>query len=381
MNFDDIRPYRDAEIKDILSALLADARFAKGLYSLLTEEELVQHMRRNLAEAETVYDIQSRIMHPMLRRLFSFNTNGETCRGLETLDKKKSYVFISNHRDIILDAAFLNVLMLENEMNTTEIAIGSNLLIYQWIEYVVRCNRAFVVKRNLPLKELLLASQKLSMYIRNTVTERNTSVWIAQREGRTKDGNDQTQAAMLKMLNMSNKQDIETGFNELNLVPLSISYEIEPCGWSKVKELMGKKDNPEYAKTLEDDLRAMDASLEDPVGRVDFHFGQPIDITTIDFGEAKHSNAKLEVLAKHIDEQIYKNYKLWPNNYVAYDWLHQTTKYQDKYTTEDKKAFEALASQRMGKSGQEPSEEAVQYWLRMYANPVLNKEKVANVLI
>lgn len=380
MNFDDIRPYRDAEIKDILSTLLADARFAKGLYSLLTEEELVQHMRRNLAEAATVYDIQSRIMHPMLRRLFSFNTKGETCRGLDALDKNKSYVFISNHRDIILDAAFLNVLMLEHEMNTTEIAIGSNLLIYPWIEYVVRCNRAFVVRRNLPIKELLVASRKLSTYIRETVTKRDTSVWIAQREGRTKDGNDQTQAAMLKMLNMSNKDSIEAGFKELCLVPLSISYEIEPCGASKVKELMGKKENPEYSKTLEDDLRAMDASLEDPVGRVDFNFGTPIAVDTIDFGVATRSNAKLEILAKHIDEQIYKNYKLWPNNYVAYDRLHQSTKYQDKYTTEDKQSFQELANQRMGKTGK-PSEEAIQYWLRMYANPVLNKEKVSNVLI
>ncbi|MCP4437672.1 MAG: glycerol acyltransferase [Aureispira sp.] len=380
MNFDDIRPYRDAEIKDVIQELLADDRFAKGLYSLLTEEELVQHMRRNLSEVENVYDIQSRIMHPLLRRLFSFNTDGETCRGVDVLDKSKSHVFISNHRDIILDAAFLNVLMHENGMSTTEIAIGGNLLIYDWIEYVVRCNRAFIVKRNLPIKELLAASRKLSHYIRETVTQRDTSVWIAQREGRTKDGNDQTQAAMLKMLNMSNKKDIEEGFQELRLVPLSISYEIEPCGWSKVKELMGKKDNPKYVKTLEDDLRAMDASLEDPVGRVDFNFGTPIDIDAVDFGDAKHTNAKLNVLAKHLDEQIYKNYKLWPNNYVAYDWLNNTNKYKGEYTTEDKKSFEELTQQRLGKLGK-PSEETIQYWLRMYANPVVNKEKVSNVLI
>jgi 1-acyl-sn-glycerol-3-phosphate acyltransferase len=198
-----------------------------------------------------------------------------TSSGLENLDKSKSYLFISNHRDIILDSAMLNYLIVLEGMNTTEIAIGNNLLIENWIEYAVKLNRAFVVRRNLPAREMLMASKKLSEYIRRNITKKNNSVWIAQREGRTKDGFDKTQIALLKMLNLSNINEFGEGFKELQIVPISISYEIEPCGISKVNELY-KKNTEGFEKTQEDDLRSMGHGLVNPKGRVHFAFGKPI---------------------------------------------------------------------------------------------------------
>ena len=380
MTFDDIRPYRDDEIKAKLTELLSDQRFSKGLYTLLKKEELVQWMRNTLAEVTTVKEIQMQIMRPLLRMLIQRNTNGITVDGINRLDPEEAYIFISNHRDIVTDAAFLNILMTENNLNTTEIAIGSNLLIYPWIENVVRSNRAFVVKRNVPLKEMLLASRQLSNYIRHAVTELKTSIWIAQREGRTKDGDDKTQATLLKMLNMSNPtQQLLEGFKSLKIIPLSISYEIEPCGASKVKELMLKNEDGNYKKTLEDDLFAMNSSLEDSVGGLHFHFGEVLDFDTFGAQYQKlKTNKLIRQLATHIDQKIYKNYRLWKNNYIAYDSLYKTNTYQQYYNTVDKKSFGDLTKKRLSKLGIY-NELAIQYWLRMYANPVKNCVPVQSV--
>ncbi|MCH2042946.1 MAG: 1-acyl-sn-glycerol-3-phosphate acyltransferase [Saprospiraceae bacterium] len=373
MNFEDIRPYRNHEIKKVLEVLLSDKRFDKGLHDLLKQEKSVQWIRSTLAKISTIEEIQSQIMIPLLNILIKKNTNGISTSGVEKLDPNTAYVFVSNHRDIVTDAAFLNLLMSDNGLNTTEIAIGSNLLIFPWIRHVVKANRAFIVKRNLPIKQLLLASQQLSHYIRHTVTEQNTSIWIAQREGRTKDGCDQTQAPVLKMLNMSNpSKDLIKGFNTLKIVPLSISYEIEPCGASKVKELMLKKGAKGYKKSLEDDLFAMNSSLEDPVGSIHFGFGDVIDIAQVLEGSTELKPKQVfDQLARYIDQQIYKNYRLSKNNYIAHDLLYKEHKYKAHYTLADKEAFQALSQERLEKEDVF-NEEAMQYWLQMYANPVKN---------
>jgi 1-acyl-sn-glycerol-3-phosphate acyltransferase len=309
----------------------------------------------------------------MIRRIINKTSGGLTCTGVEKLDKKKPYLFISNHRDIVLDPAFLNLLIFDNGMNTTQVAVGDNLLLYDWIEHALKLNRAFVVKRNLPPRELMKASKKVSHYIRKSIVEDNISVWIAQREGRTKDGNDKTQASMLKMLNLSNKKDINEGFNELNIVPVSISYEIEPCGLAKLKEVI-KKEHYGQMKTSKDDLKSMSMGMFNPKDRMRFAFGEPLKV---DFNGTKtkaEQNKQIEELAEQIDKQIYKNFKLWPNNYIAYDMLMQEHRFKDKYTGEEEKKFQIMVEQAMVNIDF-PITDIQERFLKLYATPVINRLK------
>jgi hypothetical protein len=267
----------------------------------------------------------------------------------------------------------MNYLIVREGMNTTEIAIGNNLLIEKWIEYTVKLNRAFVVRRNLPVRELLMASKKLSEYIRRDITLKNTSAWIAQREGRTKDGNDKTQIALLKMLNLSNIKEFSEGFKELRIVPLSISYEIEPCGISKVAELY-KKQTEGFEKTQEDDLRSMGEGLIRPKGHVHFGFGEPI-LSRIDaFAEEETVSAQIEKLADHIDQQIYSNFRLWPNNYIAEDILNNTENNAAHYTPEQHARFSAMLDEAASVIPGE-AETIRTMFLQMYVNPLINKRK------
>ncbi|TKG88619.1 glycerol acyltransferase [Puteibacter caeruleilacunae] len=375
-NFDDIRSYNDDEVNSTLKELIADPQFDSVLEYIFKDQNMIAKVKQDLSKVDNVYDLQINFMYPLIKDILGKSTDGITCSGLENVDKNKSYLFISNHRDIILDSAFMNMLMHSQGLNTTDIAIGNNLLIFEWIEKLVRLNRAFLVKRNLPGKQMLEASKKLSQYIRLNVSEKEESVWIAQREGRSKDGNDQTQVALLKMLNMSNTKSFEEGFGELSLVPLSISYEIEPCGSEKVYELMSREDNPDFQKTPKDDLVAMAEGLSNEKGRVNFAFGKPIDINHTSIATAKNNNKKLAALAELVDESIYTSYKLWPNNYIAYDLLNSTDKYAQKayYTADQKEAFTALTASRLSKM-EAMKERAEKLWLQMYANPVVNFEK------
>ncbi len=372
-NFDDIRPFNNDEFKAVLNKLINDPKFQPILENIYQTPENIDAIKSQLTHIDNRYHFQRKIIYPIAQQIITNSTNGVYCSGLENIQKDESYLFISNHRDIILDSAFLNVLMFDQGLNTTEIAIGSNLLIFDWITNIVRLNGAFLVKRNIPVKQMLKTSKKLSAYIRHTINEKNESVWIAQREGRTKDGNDQTQIALLKMLNMSNQGSFSEGFKELKLVPLSISYEIEPCGNEKVAELLARQKDPDFQKTAKDDLMAMAGGLKNDKGGVNFAFGNPIDLQLDKIGETGNTNEKLAKLAAHIDLRIHKNYKLWPNNYIAYDLLNGSEKYAAHYTHEEKEAFTALTENRLELLGEE-KEEAKPLWLKMYATPVDNHD-------
>ena len=234
-NFDDIRPYRNDEFSTILARLLDDPEFERVLQNklILGDVEFVQ-VKAAMMETKSIEEFQERFVVPIINKILAFSSNGLTMSGLENLDKNQRYLFVSNHRDIILDAALLNVKMHADGFSSTEIAIGSNLLIFPWINDLVRINRSFIVKRNIPVKQMLLSSRLLSHYIRQMITKGSDSIWIAQREGRAKDGNDYTQPAVLKMLNMSNNGSFFEGFRALKIVPMAISYEIEPCGNEKL---------------------------------------------------------------------------------------------------------------------------------------------------
>jgi 1-acyl-sn-glycerol-3-phosphate acyltransferase len=293
---------------------------------------------------------------------------------MEQFHPNESYLFISNHRDIILDSAFLNAIMHKHGFQKTEIAIGDNLLAYPWIEKLVRANRSFLVKRNLGLREQLLASKELSSYIRFAVKEKNQSVWIAQREGRTKDGDDQTQPALLKMLNMSNSKSITEGFKEINIVPMAISYEIEPCAISKVEELLNRKHNPNFKKSQEDDMRSMANGVLLPKGRINFAFGNPVNLKIEELTNNRPKNEAIQEVANYINRRIHYNYKLWPNNYIAADLLNQSQKHEINYTNEEKELFVDRMEKELSTLSYSFDESAQQY-LKMYANPVFNFEK------
>ena len=375
--FEDIRPYHNEEIPEKIKLVLQDPVFDKVLSYLFRKPELKNKMRRQLEGIRTIEELQSTFVRHLVEIIVHTTTKGITCSGLDSLDKSKAYLFISNHRDIILDSAFLNYFILTNGMNTTQIAIGDNLLIYDWIIHAVKLNRAFVVKRNIASRELLEASRKLSQYIRGSIVENNNSVWIAQREGRTKDGDDQTQLALLKMLNMSNDKNLADGFGELTIVPLSISYEIEPCGICKVEELI-RKDLGGYEKTKEDDLHNMEEGIFKPKGRVHFSFGKPILTSFLEQNNHLTPNEFIQELAVRIDHRIHQYYKLWPYNYVAYDLMYGAGEYIDNYSSQDMVDFRKMIEEAQQMIPVNP-EEAARRFIKMYAKPVENAIIAAEV--
>jgi 1-acyl-sn-glycerol-3-phosphate acyltransferase len=374
-NFDDIRPYTDKEVKEKVRLMVKDPVFDRVLMHLFKVRPKVEIVKLQLRNMRSIKQLQGSFVYDLLRWIINKTSDGLTYRGLENLDEKKSYLFISNHRDIILDAALLNYLIFESGMNTTQIAIGNNLLLYDWIKHAVKLNRSFIINRDKTARELLESSKKVSHYIRKSIIEDNLSVWIAQREGRTKDGNDKTQLSVLKMLNMSNKSSFAEGMNELNIVPVSISYEIEPCGLAKMKELI-KKEHYKQMKTSKDDLKSMSMGMFNPKGRMRFVFGDPIQVDNSEAKTAEQKNQLVQKLADEIDRQVYLNYKLWPNNYIAYDLLTQEDDFRHKYTPEEKKNFEMMIQQAMIHIDF-PITDIRERFLKLYANPVINKLKVS----
>lgn len=376
-DFDDIRPYTDKEVREKMRIMLKDKTFDDVLMHLFKNRPKVEMVKFQLRRIRSIKQLQGVFIYDLLHWLIDKTSDGLKVTGMDKLDKKKPYLFISNHRDIIMDAALLNFSIFEHGMNTTQIAIGDNLLQYEWIEHTVKLNRSFVIRRSLPPRELMLASKKVSHFIRQSITEDKMSVWIAQREGRTKDGYDKTQESVLKMLNMSNKGGISDGFNELNIVPVSISYEIEPCGLAKLKELI-KREHYGQLKRSKDDLKAMSMGMFTPKGRMRFAFGDPIETH---FALAKNNeqrNEYIKTLAEMIDDQIYKKFKLWPSNYVAYDMLMQEHRFKEKYTAEEQKKFEIMVEQAMVHIDY-PITDIQERFLKLYANPVINKLKVTDL--
>lgn len=379
-NFDDIRPYTDKEVRSKIRMMVKDPVFDEVLTHVFKFRPKIEMVKLQLRMIKSINQLQGTFIYDLLRMIVSKTSTGLSCTGIEKLDKKKAYLFISNHRDIVLDAALLNYLIFEKGMNTALIAIGDNLLLYKWIEHAVKLNRSFVIKRNLPPRELMAASQKVSQFIRKSITEDNLSVWIAQREGRTKDGFDKTQLSVLKMLNMSNEKGMAEGFRELNIVPVSISYEVEPCGLAKLKELI-KKEHYGQTKTNKDDLKSMSMGMFNPKGRMRFSFGTPIEINE-DWAEAKtkeQQNKVIQEVGERIDRQIYTNFKLWPNNYIAYDLLMQEHRFKNRYTHAEEKKFEMMIEHAMVHIDY-PITDIQERFLKVYANPVINKLNAKNGL-
>ena len=284
-----------------------------------------------------------------MNRLIEKTTTELNSSNLENIDKSKARLFISNHRDIVLDAAFFNILLFDNESDTTEIAIGDNLLVYPWIEKLVRINKSFIVKRSVSVRQMLEVSGQLSNYINNTINNRNQSIWLAQREGRAKDSNDKTQISLLKMLTLKNRANPIDALKQLNITPLSISYEYDPCDFLKAKEFQLKRDNSDHKKSQADDLENMYTGIVEFKGRVNFKLGNPINSQLIDIPSEMGRGEILQTIADIIDKEIYLNYTFYPINYVAYDLMTGSNRFNSQYSDDDKSKFEQYLNTQIAK--------------------------------
>jgi 1-acyl-sn-glycerol-3-phosphate acyltransferase len=368
-NFDDVRPFYDDEVHEALQRMIKDPIFQKlveHLWPSTTPEEIT----RKAESVNSSMDFQVKFMHPAIRTIVDRTSTELTCSGLEKLDKNKSYLFVANHRDILLDSAILQMLLVDHGFATSEITIGDNLLQPGFISDFGRINRMFSVQREGTSRELYDMSKRISAYIRHTITEKNVSVWIAQRNGRAKDGLDQTQPGLLKMLNISGTKSLAENFRELRIVPVSISYEYEPCDKLKAREL-SISENGKYTKAPGEDMNSTIKGILQPKGRIHLAVGTPISDELSALDQFETDNEKIRILAGLIDKQIFDNYRLWPTNYIAADLMAESQENADHYTEEEKKSFISYL-ESLANSTEQSKESMLTYLLKIYGNPVRN---------
>ncbi len=325
-----------------------------------------------LEKCHSIEDFQNYVIYYSVAKVIEKSTEGFSTSGFDNLDRTQSYLYLSNHRDIILDTSFINFALLNHEQIMTASAIGDNLVKKSFLLTLSKLNRNFLVRRSLSPREMLASSKKLSIYIQTLLSEKQ-SIWMAQREGRTKDGNDRTQQGVLKMLAMNRGQDsVMTCLKKMRIVPVAISYEFDPTDILKVPELIAKSEDVEYVKSSNEDFNSIMRGALGSKKRVHISLGS-LDDSIFDTIDAKpiSDNDKLQELAQEIDRCIYGIYKLWPSNLVAYDLYNNTTKYEHAYTERDKRSFERRIERRITTE----TEVARESFLLMYANPVINKEK------
>ena len=381
--FDEIRPYEADEMQQAFRELLADRQFAlvlKGFAPWLPKGVRNGLLKLAFTGVKTPLDFQKRFMKPIVRHIIRKHTDGCTFDEgpLASNDKTQRYTFISNHRDIVLDSAFLDVMLIDHGYPTTvEIGIGDNLLIYPWIKRLVRMNKAFTVRRGLTPKEMLRSSQLMSSYIHYAVTQKKENIWIAQREGRAKDSDDRTQDSVLKMLAMGGEGTLVEKLRDLNIVPLTISYEFDPCDYLKAQEFQQKRDNPAFKKSRQDDLDNMKTGIFGYKGRVHYHCGTPINQWIDELADLP-KNEFFTALSQRIDNELHQHYRLYPANFIAIDELNGDSAHAAHYSEADKQRFDNYLAERIAKVELDGKDEAFlrERILTMYANPAINHLKL-----
>ena len=363
--------YSDEEAYAAIQELFSYPSLLQGMRAFLPDA-LSDLILREKDRVHSVRDFQEKIARPICKAVEKESIAQLTTRGTEHLDPSNRYLFISNHRDIILDSAFLNVALFEGGFETSQIAIGDNLMRHRISELIFRINKSFVVKRSGTPMELYRYSVQLSDYIRRQIYEKTDSVWIAQREGRAKDGDDRTQTGLLKMLSLSAAGDLKDHFKSLHIVPVAISYEYDPCDLLKAQEFLNKRADPAYKKAFEEDVQHMLLGLKGHKGNVNIHFCPPLDKALDVFDAEQGAKKQLELLAALIDQRIHLQYQLHPVNFVAHDLLTQTATFADRYTAEEHKRLSAFFENKSQKLHGDHEGLGRAYLLRMYANPVLN---------
>ncbi len=370
--YDEIRPYLPEELPQVFEELIADPEFQAAMgyaFQGMPFEQIAAAMRAS----KTNLEFQKALVYPFIKGVIQKLSSGITM-SYDNKEHMAKSLCISNHRDIIMDSAFLCIVFVETVGNTVEIAIGDNLLIRPWIKKLVRVNRSFIVQRSASIREMLASSKRLSSYIHHTITERNQPIWIAQREGRAKDSNDRTQEGLIKMFSMYSGGDIIDALKVLNIAPTTISYEYDPCDYLKAKEFQQKRDNPEWKKSPMDDLINMKAGMFGYKGGIHYHIADCIneEIDAIDRSLGK--NEKTAAVARIIDRHIHSNYKFWTINYYFYELLTGDTRFADKYTADEKAKLDAYLQGQIAKVDlpNRDDEFCRTKILEMYANPVIN---------
>ena len=373
-NFEDIRPLNQDEVQAAIEELLASEEFRHALRYVKPDLDWDQ-LSAAMRACKTKEQFKSTLAYDAVMTVAKKTTFSLTISGRSRLPEgKPACTFISNHRDIVLDASFLNVMLYDVGYGMTQVAIGDNLLIRPWIKTFVRLNNSFIVKRGVSVRQRLEVSGTLSAYINHTIKDTKESIWIAQREGRAKDSNDRTQPSVLKMLCMAGGKDIIGNLKSLNIVPVAISYEFDPCDYLKAQEFQLKRDNPEYYKTQRDDLLNMETGILNNKGRVHFTISQLINDQLDQLDPNMDRNELFAAVASIIDKEIYRHYRFYPNNYVAYDLLSGTRRFSDHYGLKDKKAFEEYLQKQLDKIVIPNKDENFlrKKILEMYANPLKN---------
>ena len=373
--FESISPYTDAEASEALGKLAdhpAVGIASKNFFS----QESPDFLKNILKQIKTVDQFQEMVMSKFVQWVLDNKAHNFSYDGIGNIDPEKTFLALSNHRDIILDPAITQLVLYKNGIPMTEIAVGDNLISNKEIEYLIRSNRMIKVIRGVSARELYLSSQMLSKYIRLNITNQRRSIWLAQRQGRTKDGFDTTEQGLLKMLDMSGGADFQKNFEELNIIPMSISYEIEPCDILKAREIVISR-TQKYVKAPGEDFNSIMVGIMQPKGNIHLHIGKPLTSEEIAAAADCDKNDRYQLIRNAVDKRVIEGYKLWPNNYIAYDILKQTDKYAANYTQEQKAQFMGYMQHQLGTVEPEVnSDELREVFLGIYANPVVSKEEL-----
>jgi hypothetical protein len=333
--FDDIRPYFDTELPAAM-ARIADSEYFSVLSKFVFPNKDISEVQQMIRNYTNTDDFQRETMCEFNRQTVVQTTDGLTYSGMEYLDASKAYLFVSNHRDIVLDSSLLQYILIKEGLNTTDITFGSNLMSSQLIIDIGRSNKMFKVSRGETPREFYKTSLHISEYIRHAIVERKQSIWIAQRSGRTKDGNDLTDQGLIKMFCMSDKKDVAKGLEELNIVPVAVSFQYEPCEYFKTREIYSSQKGIKYVKEKDEDVKSVLLGITQFKGKVHISICPPIKSKEL-------SNSSGENFHKHvaniINRRIYDDYKLFNTNYIAYDIRSCINTYNDYYTQDEKEAF------------------------------------------
>lgn len=374
--FTDISPYTDAEAVEALGKLADHPAVVEVSKAIFPDKE-PEFLRKILKSVKSIDEFQILVMNKAVEWVLSTTAHNFSYDGIGNLKKiNGKFLAMSNHRDIILDPAITQVVLYRNAIPMTEIAVGSNLLTNKYIEYLIRSNRMIKVIRGINARQLYLSSQVLSKYIRECITSGRSSIWIAQREGRAKDGIDTTEQGLLKMLDMSGTADFTTNFEELNIVPLSISYEYEPCDILKARERLISR-TQKYVKGSREDLISIMTGIEQQKGNIHLNIGSPLTHDEIEAASCCNKNDRYLAIRHAVDVRIIEGYKLWKTNYIGYDMVNHTFKYRDKYTPEDVAQFTDYVEHQLDKVEKSLCRADLRdIFLRIYANPVVSLENL-----
>ena len=374
--FETIRPYQDHEVKTVIKSVVQNPQIIPVL-QYLYEGKNIEELLKEFSKIETIYQFQHFFSDYTVKKIIEKSSGGLSYQGIENINPEQAYLFIANHREIVLDSAIMQIVLSDNGHNTTQITFGENLMSIKLLLDLGKLNKMFTFYRGGTRTEQYNNARFYSAYFDHVICEQRESIWIAQRNGRTKDGNDKTQSALLKMLTVG-KEEGSKALTCLNIVPVTLSYEKEPCAILKVREIYLSRDKP-YVKGPKEDLMSILDGITGDKGRIHLAFGKPLNPFIEKLAqEGLSKNDLIEKVAEEIDRQIYADFRLWPNNYIAFDLLNDSSKYLDQYTEEEKRNFTEDMNRRIGELEQLDPSVLRDLFLQMYARPVLNKAKSNN---